>query len=146
MSTVEIFDYEFKAVTASVELPRKKPDLPKGFAKRGAKVTPARSYAHSAGRINTDNRSSSPVRRNRIRSPSPKSRRRTTSVNKWNAALAKLRAVKGFEKAGKGNGAVTAHPYPSHHNAVSIIPPADRHRTNVAIFRAPVRGRTAAYA
>lgn len=136
MSTAEAFDLEFKALAAHVDLPRKKPDLPRNFAKRAAKVAPVRSYAHSAGRINVENRSSSPVRRSRVRSPSPKSRRRrATSVNKWSAALAKLRSV----KAMKGNVAVEAHPFPSHHKFIDIVPPADRARTNVAIFRAPLR-------
>jgi hypothetical protein len=142
MSTVEIHDYEFSAVGARVDLPRKKPDLPRQFAKRGnALVTPVRNYAHSPRRINADNRSSSPVRRNRVRSPSPKRDRRlrATSVNKWSAALSKLRFVKGFEKAVKGNVSVAANPYSSYKNTVSIVPPADRTRTNVSLFRAPLR-------
>jgi hypothetical protein len=149
MSTSEIFEYEFKAAAVHVNLPRKRADMPKHFARRAAPVTPVRSYAHSPRRINTENRSSSPVRRSRVRSPSPKKDRklRSTSVQKWNAALSKLRFVKAFEKATKGN--VTTNQFPSYQNTVSVVPPADRSRANVAIFRAPLRRdreRAATYA
>lgn len=123
MSTVEAYDFEMKAVTSRVELPRKKPALPRGFAKRALKV-----------------------RRNRVRSPSPKRDRlrlRSTSVpkvQKGNSTLAKLRSAKACEKAAKGNGSVAAHAFPSYHNFVSIVPPADRTRANLALCRAPLRG------
>lgn len=143
MSTVEAYDFEMKAVTSRVELPRKKPALPRGFAKRALKALPVRSYAHPTGRISAENQCASPVRRNRVRSPSPKRDRlrlRSTSVQKGNSTLAKLRSAKACEKAAKGNGSVAAHAFPSYHNFVSIVPPADRTRANLALCRAPLRG------
>lgn len=63
-----------------------------------------------------------------------------SQVQKGNSTLAKLRSAKACEKAAKGNGSVAAHAFPSYHNFVSIVPPADRTRANLALCRAPLRG------